>query len=76
MKLPGKYSRASVRYTWECARCKVAETHRLLFRAGEEVPLFAEVPTGWKLVDGILFCPLHRVRTFVDDKLLGSEGQQ
>jgi hypothetical protein len=54
----------------------VAETHRLLFRAGEEVPLFAEVPTGWKLVDGILFCPLHRVRTFVDDKLLGSEGQQ
>ena len=77
---PGTYSHSAVDYVWRCSRCAAIEQSTFGVPPGLEVPSPSRwLPDGWVSVwtprGRDLFCPAHSVEIFVDDKLLGSEGQ-
>lgn len=72
---PGDYTSGHVLYRWACSRCERSAHESRKFCRGEAIWIPSALPEGWNKVGEQIFCPDHKVLTFVDDKLLGTEGQ-
>lgn len=73
---PGSYTVATLTYQWHCDRCKTVRHQPFLIRAKESIPWPDSIPEGWQIIGEMRFCPAHHIVIFVDQKLVGSEGQQ
>ncbi len=72
----GDYTSGSVMYGWRCSRCGNLHFENREFTNGDAVWIPDPLPEGWNKVGHQIFCPAHRVETFIDYKLAGTEGQQ
>ena len=52
-----------VRATWACAACPGSATRSLTLMAGFSL---IEPPEGWKIVDGLAYCPRHTVTVKIE----------
>jgi hypothetical protein len=72
---PGDFTSGWILFQWDCSRCRAHVKQTRQFRRGDAIWIPQALPAGWNKVGDQIFCPEHRVRTFIDDKLFGTEGQ-
>ncbi len=72
----GRYNTARIFYVWECSACRKSEEVFYHVGRGDQLPKPPIVPDAWTVIDDRTLCPAHKIVMFIDDKLLGSEGQQ
>lgn len=72
----GDYTSGLIEYCWCCARCGAKRLEIRHFSSGMPIWNPGALPAGWNKVGEDIYCPAHRIKTFIDDKLAGAEGQQ
>jgi hypothetical protein len=59
------FSWAVLTYHWRCAACgKVLEQAWKLYPG--EACVLASVPDGWRRIEGVFYCPDHKIEISID----------
>jgi hypothetical protein len=67
--LNGEFSSATIRYSWECAKCGREETQHFQVRRFEQFPL-AGLPAGWRQFEDRIYCNRHKLVFLVDGEVV------